>query len=598
MVDSASLPPHEEYKRREQLREVQEAQYERIHINLGYARLLLVVAALAVIWLSLYQHLFSILWILLPVVAFIAIAIYHSAVLRKSSQAHLAIEVYRDGLARIEDRWEGRNERERRTDTAESLYAADLDLFGPGSLFELLCTARTRMGEDALAKWLLAPASPREIRERHAALSELRGRLDLREDLATTEGRLKIGVHPEELLLWAEDTSPPLQGWIRWIAPLFAVIAVATAIYWGYSGVRVPFLTVVLVEGILTYALRKRIDRIIGGTDRALQNLQLVSSLIARVEKESFHAAKLQALQTEFSSHHIPASQAIARLANLVQYINSLDNLFIKIVNIPLLYSVQVAFAVQLWRQRHGSAVRRWLFALGEMEALISIATYSYEHPSDPFPELVDGASSFTAQQLGHPLIPASKCVRNDITLDEQTRALLISGSNMSGKSTLMRSVGINTVLAMCGAPVRAQHLQLTPLHVAASILVNDSLHEGSSRFYAEIKRLRAICDLAEQHTPVLFLLDELLQGTNSADRLIGAKGIVQALIEGGAIGLISTHDLALTQISQPGDHRLRNMHFQDSIEDGEMRFDFKLQEGVVTKSNGVELMRLVGLKV
>ena len=598
MIDSASLPPHEEYKRREQLREAQAAQYERIHINLGYARLLLVVAALVVVWLSVYQRLFSALWILLPVVAFVAIAIYHSGVLRKSSQAHLAIEVYRDGLARIEDRWEGRNDRERRTDVAESLYAADLDLFGSGSLFELLCTARTRMGEDTLAKWLLAPASLSEIRERQAALSDLRDRLDLREDLAIAEGRLKIGVHPEELLLWAEDTSPPLQGWIRWFAPLLAITAIATALYWGYSGVRIPFLTVVLIEGILTYVLRKQIDKVIGGTDQALQNLQLVSSLIARAEKESFEASKLQALQAEFSSHHLPASQAIARLANLVQYINSLDNLFIKIVNIPLLYSVQVAFAVQSWRQKHGSAVRRWLFALGEVEALISLATYSYEHPSDPFPEFVDGASTFTAQQLGHPLIPASKCVRNDITLDEKTRALLISGSNMSGKSTLMRSVGINAVLAMCGAPVRAHRLQLTPIHVAASILVNDSLHEGSSRFYAEIKRLRAICDQAEQHASVLFLLDELLQGTNSVDRLTGAKGIVHALIESGAIGLISTHDLALTQISQPDDHRLRNMHFQDHIENGEMRFDFKLQEGVVTKSNGVELMRLVGLKV
>jgi DNA mismatch repair ATPase MutS len=266
-------------------------------------------------------------------------------------------------------------------------------------------------------------------------------------------------------------------------------------------------------------------------------------------------------------------------------------------LDVPLMYSVQVAFAAESWRNAHGKAVSSWLNAVGEMEALLSLAAYSYEHPADPFPEFVEGQPTFQAEELGHPLIPSAKCVRNNISISGNTRALLISGSNMSGKSTLMRAIGINTVLAMAGAPVRAQRLRLTPLHIGASILVNDSLHEGSSRFYAEITRLRHICDLAEQHPPVLFLLDELLQGTNSKDRLIGAEAVVSELIDSGAIGLISTHDLALTDIHL-GESRLKNMHLQDEIEDGKMKFDFKLHDGVVTKSNGVELMRLIGLKV
>jgi DNA mismatch repair ATPase MutS len=238
------------------------------------------------------------------------------------------------------------------------------------------------------------------------------------------------------------------------------------------------------------------------------------------------------------------------------------------------------------------------LKGVGEIEALLSLSGYSYEHPADPFPEFLEGPPCFNAEQLGHPLIPAAKCVRNDLGVCDETKVLLISGSNMSGKSTLMRAVGINTVLAMAGAPVRAQNLQLTPLQIGASILINDSLQEGSSRFYAEITRLRHICDLAEKHPPVLFLLDELLQGTNSKDRLIGAEGIVRALLASGAIGLISTHDLALTNIGQEQDHRLRNVHLQDEIQEGQMTFDFKLHDGVVTKSNGIELMRLIGLKI
>jgi DNA mismatch repair ATPase MutS len=267
-------------------------------------------------------------------------------------------------------------------------------------------------------------------------------------------------------------------------------------------------------------------------------------------------------------------------------------------LNIPLMYVVQVAYAAESWRRAHGNAVRSWLKAVGEAEALLSLSGYSYEHPDDPFPDFVEGPPCFLAEQLGHPLIPTAKCVRNDVSVCGETRVLLISGSNMSGKSTLMRAVGINTVLAMVGAPVRARRLQLTPLQIGASILINDSLQEGSSRFYAEITRLRQICDLAEKHPPVLFLLDELLQGTNSKDRLIGAEGVVRALLASGAIGLISTHDLALTSLGERSDPRLHNVHLQDEIEDGKMRFDFKLHDGVVTKSNGVELMRLIGLKV
>jgi DNA mismatch repair ATPase MutS len=235
---------------------------------------------------------------------------------------------------------------------------------------------------------------------------------------------------------------------------------------------------------------------------------------------------------------------------------------------------------------------------MGEMEALLSLATYSFEHPADPFPEFSEGAASFEGEELGHPLVPDAICVRNHVSIRGDTRVLLVSGSNMSGKSTLLRSVGVNVVLAMAGAPVRAKRLRMTPLQVGASIRVNDSLREGSSRFYAEITRLRQILDLAGQTPPLLFLLDELLQGTNSKDRRIGADGIVTALMNRGAIGLVSTHDLALTDIGGPDEGRLHNVHFQDELANGRMTFDYTLREGVVTKSNGLELMRSIGLEV
>jgi DNA mismatch repair ATPase MutS len=344
--------------------------------------------------------------------------------------------------------------------------------------------------------------------------------------------------------------------------------------------------------------LRKRLTEVLDSTEQAFDKLRLLADLTARLEHEPLNAPLSKQLLERLSSAGVPASRAIARLATTVQFIESRRNPIIQILDLPLLYSVHAALAAERWRHDHGRAVAAWLEAIGELEALISLSAYGHEHPEDPFPELIDGDASFVGVGLGHPLLPQSTCGRNDVTIDEPTRVLLISGSNMSGKSTLLRTVGINTVLAMAGAPVRARYLRLSPLQVGAYIRINDSLHTGSSRFYAEITRLRHLNESALRKPPLLFLLDEVLQGTNSRDRFIGAQGVIRALIDRGAIGLVTTHDLTLTAIDVGGRERLRNLHFQDQLVDGRMQFDFKLHEGVVTKSNGIELMRSIGLDV
>jgi hypothetical protein len=602
-VHSPAPSPSEEYKRRQQAREIQVAYFEKLHLRIGNLRLLIVIATLIAAWFSLHRDAFSPWWLLLALLSFLVIAVLHAKVLRQRSCAERAVNFYRNGLARIEDRWIDSDKPRTgqtgpRIDVHSSLYATDLDLLGPASLFELLSLARTRMGEDTLASWLLSPSPVAEIAQRHAAVTELRNRLDLREDVAILGEDLKIGIHPDALMQWASAPNQLTHPWLRWLTLLLAVAAIASAIVWAERGTKTPFLAIVIVETIITALLHKHTASVHHGTEHALEDLQLLSSLLARIEREQFEAPRLQALQSELSSHHLAGSRAIARLRTIVEYIRSLENPLMRALNIPLMYALQVAYVAEAWRNAHGAAVCSWLKGVGEIEALLSLSGYSYEHPADPFPEFVEGSPCFNAEQLGHPLIPAAKCVRNDISVCGETRVLLISGSNMSGKSTLLRTVGINTVLAMAGAPVRARRMQLTPLQIGASILINDSLQEGSSRFYAEITRLRHICDRAEKNPPVLFLLDELLQGTNSKDRLIGAEGVVQALLATGAIGLISTHDLALTNIGEQKDARLHNVHLQDEIEDGKMKFDFKLLDGVVTKSNGIELMRLIGLKV
>jgi hypothetical protein len=589
----------ETYRARVQLRAAEVGIRERQHVWLGYLRLLLAAAALVLAWFAVYGHGVSGWWVLAPCAAFVVVARVHARVLRQRTQLRRAIRFYELGVARMEDRRGELPERQPRVDASHSLFARDLDLFGRAGLFDLLCTARTSMGEDTLASWLLEPAGRDEVLTRQAAVRDMRerfGQFNLSEELASCEGPEVAVLDGKTLSTWGADRRDAVPAWLRWAAPVLMLLTLAATVDWALTKSPVLLVLAVMVDASLTYRLQKRVEALFLAADRAARSLHLVAALIAPLESEPFEAPLLQQLRRAFVGGDRGASHALARLATLAEWIDNRRNPFIRALDAPLLYSVQLAGAVQRWRKTNGASIERWLQALGELEALASMATYSYEHPHDPFPEIAEGGPCFEARVLGHPLIAAARCVRNDVALNGATRLLLVSGSNMSGKSTLLRAVGINAVLAMAGAPVRAASLRLTPLRVGASIQVNDSLEEGQSRFYAEILRLRAICALAEQQPPVLFLLDELLDGTNSRDRLTGASGIAQALISSGAIGLISTHDLALTEIGE--ERLLRNVHFEDRIENGVLRFDFQLREGVVTSSNGVALMRMVGLKV
>jgi len=255
--------------------------------------------------------------------------------------------------------------------------------------------------------------------------------------------------------------------------------------------------------------------------------------------------------------------------------------------------------AVEAWREQCGPHIGQWIAAVGEFEALSCLAGFGYERPGTVFPEFTEGSDPcFQATGLAHPLISLAEVVANDVALGDGTRLWIVSGSNMSGKSTLLRSVGLNAVLAWAGAPVTATSLRVSPVRIGASMRANDSVIDHRSRFYAEISRLRDVMELARAGHPTLFLLDELLSGTNSHDRRIGAEALIRGLVERGAIGMVTTHDLALAEIAATLNGTAANVHFEDHLEGGEIRFDFRLRTGVVTRSNALALMRAVGLDV
>jgi MutS domain V len=595
-VPNYFVSPAEQYSLRQREREASLAQCDRLHARIGSARLGVAALFLILAWLCFGRNALSVPWLLIPVSGFVAAVLYHQRVRAARSRAQRAVDFYRAGLARMHDQWHGKGLSGEQFNDPHHIYAADLDLFGRDSLYELLCTARTQMGENTLARWLLAPATSDTIRERHACITDLRGRLQLREELAVQGDSLRIELRPEVILGWAEAPNRLDRPWIRRTAPLLAALAVAATITWAIAGLRYPLLAILLMEIALGYFLKEPVRAAITAVETAYEDLKGLSQLLNRIETERFDAPPLQALLLKLSSHTHSASSTFSKLATIVNFVESRRNPFLLPFMLLLMYPLQAALAAERWRSAHGAVIRAWLEVLGEIEALVSLAQYAYEHPEDRFPEFIEGAAAFTAAGLGHPLIPAASRVCNDVDISGSSRVLLVSGSNMSGKSTLLRTVGINTVLAMSGAPVRARRLQLTPLQIGASIRINDSLHEGSSRFYAEITRLRRLFEPAP--LPLLFLLDELLQGTNSADRRIGAHGVIRALIQRGAVGLVSTHDLSLTDIDGLAPGALVNVHFQDELLDGKLKFDFKLHPGIVTKSNGIELMRSIGLDV
>ncbi len=590
--------PEREYQRRVDLLCQRKSQLESRHVLLGYTKLaIFIFGTITTVWI-LTSHREWLYWILLPAVLFVAFAVPHERVIQAIARCSRGIAYSEFALARLGDAWAGKGEKGERFSDLSHPYSRDLDLFGSGSLFELLCTARTRAGEETLANWLLAPAPQEEVLLRHAAVIDLRNRLDLREDLAVLSEEVRAGVQPEALAAWGEK-SPELESGIwRIVLPVLALVWIAGGIAWAQWNVKSIFLISTAVNVFVGSSFRARMKKSIAAVEGSAKDLKLLSEVLARLEREEFSAPKLVSLQSCLKRNDVMASQCVARLSRLVDFLISRRGLAVQAIDSFVLWSLQCSLGIEAWRKKYGPSVRPWLAALGELEALSALASYSYEHPEDAFPEFTDDAPCFEAEAFSHPLIPRKRAISNDVSLGRELRLMIISGPNMAGKSTFTRAVGINAVLAQCGAPVRARRLRLSRLSIAASVCILDSLQGGISRFYAEISRLKLIIDLTNGAAPVLFLLDELLQGTNSHDRRIGAEAIARSLFQRGAIGLLTTHDLALAEIADSLGAQAANFHFQDRLENGNLRFDYRLSPGIVQTSNALTLMRSIGLDV
>lgn len=599
---SESLGPagiREVYARRQEERRATHASWSYWDRRLSDIRL---AAFLAVVACSVWAYQGSrgaAYWLGGAAAVFIALVLAHEPIRRRADRMRRAVDFYARGLARVEGQWAGTGVEGSEFLNLDHPYAADLDLFGRGSLFERLCTARTKTGESILASWLLEPAGRSTIAERHEAILELRPRLDLREDLELLGAQVRTGIDPDALAAWCAEPRV-LTGWMLPLVTItLSLLGTAALVGWVFLdwGLK-PLVLVALVDLVAAALLSRRVHHAIAEVDRRTHDLVLLAELLSRLERESFQAPLLGRLRAEMETEGTPASVRIRRLARRLTLLDASRNQFFAPFAALWHWTPHLALAIDAWRGDAGPEVGRWIRAVGEIEALCALGAYAAENPADPFPEVVDGPALFEAEDLGHPLLPEAVCVRNDVSLGPEVRVLIVSGSNMSGKSTLLRTVGVNAVLGLAGAPVRAARLRLSPLGIGATLRVQDSLQAGRSRFYAEITRVRQIVAMARGPLPLLFLFDELFHGTNSHDRTVGAGSVLRSLLDSGAIGLITTHDLSLARIADELAPRAMNVHFEDQLRDGQMHFDYRMHPGVVEHSNALALMRAIGLEV
>ncbi|HEY4015121.1 MAG TPA: MutS family DNA mismatch repair protein [Polyangiaceae bacterium] len=581
------------------------AAYDGRSRQIGTARLVVACAALALLGVLVWVSHGAWVWAALAgtLMAFGALVVVHARVLDARERAAATLRFHERGLARLSHAWDALSAGSSRFLDADHPFAGDLDVFGRASLMQLVDATETRFGEERLAQLLAQEdpgAWPDDVVARQGAAQELAPQLPFREALSTAGGVLADDrPDPTAILAWVEGNDPLPAGssLLGWLVP---AVTVALAVAWLAGQLRSGMLTgLFALELAASVALGERLSPMLSAVAARESGLTRWRAMIDVVERARFDSSLLAQAGGRLQARGRRASAEIATLERIVGYAAARHNEVFRFFLGPLVFwDGHCARALVRWRGRVGRDVRGWLEALGEVEALASLGSFAFEHPDFVWPEFAP-APAFVASALGHPLIAAGQRVGNDVTLPSGGRALVVTGSNMSGKSTLLRAIGANAVLAFAGAPVCARALTLGPARVATSMRVEDSLEEGVSHFYAELRRLKRVVDLAEKKGfPALFLLDEILHGTNSRERVIGACAVVRRLLGWGALGAVSTHDLGITALEKELGARVENVHFEEQVDGERMTFDYRLRPGVVQSSNALRLMRALGIVV
>ncbi len=511
---------------------------------------------------------------------------------------------YEHGLDRLRGAWQTTELTGEEFERENHLYQFDLQILGKSSLFALLCTTRSQAGAARLASYLLDPADLAEATSRQEAVRELVGETGLREEIALLGEYQFHECDRDTLDEWIKTPALSVHPWVHpWIRGALFTCSATTLIVcvMCFAGILswlqgLPVLLLLLAAQTTTSSLLFR------GVQPRLKKLRLLTAEfsvlqrgLALLQSQKFTSRRLKTLVRTAQQNQ--ASLNVQKLEHLLWAIAQREKELLYVPSLLLSAGTQLVLAVESWRAQHRGQLEEWTDCWAEFEALNAIACYAYEHPADVFPDLIAGTAVLEAEDIGHPLLPAETCVRNDVSLHEPASAFyVVSGSNMAGKSTFLKAVGVNTVLALAGAPVRAERARLSSFTICASNSISDSLLNEKSKFLAEAERLREALRCTGSGKPVLFLIDEILSGTNSHDRRIACESIVRALVAGGAVGILSTHDLSLTEIAHAPGMRGLNYHMESPNPGDPLTFDYRVKAGIARHSNALAILEMLGI--
>ncbi|SOD95786.1 MutS-related protein [Spirosoma fluviale] len=606
------MPPETTFLERQQEFNQQEQAAQGRYNQLAFWRLIWFVGAVGGVWLlaRLDEQLAAAGVLVVGLIGFMILLKKHQTIRQERDMYHQLAFVNQDEAARLKRQY-------LRPETGEQFvnpthfYAGDLDVFGKHSLFRLLNRTHTYEGQKRLASWLKAPTAPDSIRLRQEAVAELKPQLEWRQQLeALAYAEPTISQSPDALVKWATAKGEPLPGYLSVVRFVFPVITLGIFVAWllGYAqGVAV--LLALAGHGLILSQVARVAKDVSEQTFEISTALRAYQGLLRQAEQVKGDTVRLRAIrQALTSANKQAASEAIGQLGRLTEGLNFRRNpYFVLLLGVVTLWDIHYLIKLERWRQTHGPSLSLWFEALGELEALNSLTGFSYAHPSYATPDIVDDKFALEITAAAHPLLAENNSIANSLILRGAGQTVLITGSNMSGKSTFLRTVGTNVVLALAGGVVRAEQFRCSPVQVFTSMRTQDSLEESTSSFYAELKRLQTLIGLTNPAksaagssterlpVPVLYFLDEILKGTNSADRHRGAEALIRQLHHTTASGFVSTHDLELGQLTD-ADGFVRNYHFQSDLINGELVFDYKLRNGICQSFNASQLMRAIGI--
>ena len=571
---------------------------KRKDTQLSYLRLIsfLVLVALFILALQ-YLGWLSLLYVLVAVALFGKLIHYHEALQGQMHFIERSQDLNRRELRGLDfdfaQNYSGIDFREE-----NHPYESDLDIFGDHSIFQYLVRAQTRPGREMLAHWLKAAAKVDEILQRQEAIQELTPNLDFRQAIWVEADKVDDDQrHLANLGTWLQSPDHlrhRLDMKILKIVlpPLVIIGMVAIGNYITMSLVWLPL----VVPGYLLWRSHQAITQMLDRTEKIAEALTTYSRILSRIEETSFVADLLTEGKDNLETGGIKASKQIRKLSYRIRQLSVRQNFFGIFFNLFFLWDFHWVVALEKSKAELAPVLSNWLETLSLFEALNSLATFSFNHPTYAFPKLND--TTLSAQDLGHPLIPDAARITNPIQVGSEKHIMLITGSNMAGKSTYLRTVGVNLILAGAGAPVCAATMSFDPRPIYTSMRVADALEDGASSFYAELAKLKRVIDAVQENPRIIFLLDEILKGTNSGDRHKGSEALLRQLIKVGGVGLVATHDLALTEMERSFPGQIENWYFDVVIEEGKLAFDYKIKRGICQSFNATILMQQMGIEV